>query len=208
MLAFLLELLLQLLVEALFQFVAELLLELGFEAIAHSVRRGRCANPVFAAVGLFIIGGLVGFVTCWVLPNPLNFGIGHFPRPERALTEFVRVLAHPWLQLAHPLFTLMLSISPLLYWRTAFGLFPISRGSVSSSRHLRPERLCAHLGLGGAEKAVIPAFLRLSGVARCSPSRWVWLARCALHAHNPWRRTSGFSGPGLALLAPAADPGR
>ena len=80
MLAFLLELLLQLLVEALFQFVAELLLELGFEAIAHSVRRGRCANPVFAAVGLFIIGGLVGFVTCWVLPNPLLRPVPHFPR--------------------------------------------------------------------------------------------------------------------------------
>src|SRR4030095_15918527 len=71
MLAFLLELLLQLLVEALFQFVAELLFELGFEAIAHSVRRGRSANPVFAAVGLFIIGGLVGFVTCWALSHPL-----------------------------------------------------------------------------------------------------------------------------------------
>lgn len=80
MLAFLLELLLQLLVEALCQFVAELLLEFGFEAIAHSVRRGRSAYPVFGAVGLFIIGGLVGFVTCWVLPNPLLRPVPYVPR--------------------------------------------------------------------------------------------------------------------------------
>lgn len=78
MLAFLLEIVLQLLVEVLVQFFAELLLELGFEAVAHSIRRGRLANPVLAAVGLLIIGAAAGFVSCWILPRPLFRPVPHF----------------------------------------------------------------------------------------------------------------------------------
>ncbi len=80
MLGFLLELLLQLFAEALFQFIAELLLELGFEAIADSLRRGRSANPVFAAIGLLIIGTAAGFISCWLLPTPLFRPVPHMPR--------------------------------------------------------------------------------------------------------------------------------
>ena len=79
MLGFLAELLLQLLFDALFQLLAEVLFELGFEAIAHSLRRGRSANPVLAAVGLLIIGAAAGFVTCWLLPDPLFRPVRHFP---------------------------------------------------------------------------------------------------------------------------------
>ena len=79
MLAFLLEILLQLLVEAFFQFLAEILLELGFEAIVHSIRRRRSANPPLAAVGLLIIGAAAGFLSCWVLPNPLLRHLPYFP---------------------------------------------------------------------------------------------------------------------------------
>src|SRR6266545_1966198 len=71
MLGFILELLLELLAEILLQLFAELLFELGFHSVAHSVRRGRTANPLLAAIGLFIIGALAGFVTCRILPHPL-----------------------------------------------------------------------------------------------------------------------------------------
>src|SRR6266508_501864 len=54
MLGFILELLLELLAEILLQLFAELLFELGFHSVAHSVRRGRTANPLLAAIGLFI----------------------------------------------------------------------------------------------------------------------------------------------------------
>ncbi|SRR6266849_3750292 len=79
MLALLLEILLQLLVEALLQFVAAIPLELGFEAIAHSIRHGRSANRPLAAVGLLIIGTAAGFISCWVLPSPLLRPLPRFP---------------------------------------------------------------------------------------------------------------------------------
>jgi len=64
MLGFILELLLELLAEILLQLFAESLFELGFQSLAHSVRRGRTANPLLAAIGLLIIGAVAGFVTC------------------------------------------------------------------------------------------------------------------------------------------------
>src|SRR5436309_15794480 len=79
MLGFPVELLLQLLFDALFQLLAEVLFELGFQAIAHSLRRGRSANPVLAAVGLLIIGAAAGVATCWLLPHPLFRPVRHFP---------------------------------------------------------------------------------------------------------------------------------
>lgn len=80
MLGFILELLLELLAEILLQLFAELLFELGFQSVAHSVRRGRTANPLLAAIGLFIIGALAGFVTCWILPHPLLRPVPLFPK--------------------------------------------------------------------------------------------------------------------------------
>jgi hypothetical protein len=71
MLGLLVELLLQLLVEAFLQLLAEVPFELGFEALAHSVRRGRFANPVLAGIGLVIIGAIAGSATCWLFPDPL-----------------------------------------------------------------------------------------------------------------------------------------
>jgi hypothetical protein len=71
MLGLVVELLLQLLGEAILQLLAEVLLELGFQGLAHSVRRGRLANPVLAGIGLVIIGAIVGFVTCWLFPGPV-----------------------------------------------------------------------------------------------------------------------------------------
>src|SRR6266849_3961780 len=53
MLGFILELLLELLAEILLQLFAELLFELGFQSVAHSVRRGRTANPLLRPVPLF-----------------------------------------------------------------------------------------------------------------------------------------------------------
>ena len=79
MLAFLLEILLGLLVEVLLQFLAQLFVELGFEAVAHSIRRGRSANPALAAIGLLIIGATGGVVSCWLLPGPLLQPLPHFP---------------------------------------------------------------------------------------------------------------------------------
>ncbi len=80
MLGFILELLLELLAEILLQLFAELLFELGFHSVAHSVRRGRTANPLLAAIGLFIIGALAGFVTCRILPHPLLRPVALFPK--------------------------------------------------------------------------------------------------------------------------------
>jgi len=80
MLGFILELLLELLAEILLQLFAELLFELGFQSLEHSVRRGRTANPLLAAIGLFIIGAVAGFVTCWILPHPLLRPVALFPK--------------------------------------------------------------------------------------------------------------------------------
>jgi hypothetical protein len=51
-------------VEVLLQFLAQLFVELGFEAVAHSIRRGRSANLALAAIGLLIIGATGGVVSC------------------------------------------------------------------------------------------------------------------------------------------------
>src|SRR5438094_10052894 len=80
MVEFLVELLLGVLGDALFQFGTELLLEFGWETIAHSLRRGRSANPILAGVGLLLIGAVVGLVTCWLLPHPLFQPVQYFPR--------------------------------------------------------------------------------------------------------------------------------
>ena len=87
-----------------------------------------------------------------------------------------------------------------------FGRFATSRGSVSFLRRLQLGVLCTYLDLGAAEQVVTQLYSRPFGAARCSPSRWVRLAQSALGARDARRRTSGCSGPGLALLAPAAEP--
>ena len=80
MLGLLVELLLQCLAETVLQFLAEVLFELGFQALAHSVRRGRLAKPVLAGIGLIIIGVIVGLATCWLLPGPLVQSAPRLPR--------------------------------------------------------------------------------------------------------------------------------
>jgi len=80
MLGFILELLIELLAQILLQLFAELLFEFGFQSLAHTVRRGRTAHPLLAAIGLFIIGAVAGFVTCWILPHPLLRPVPLFPK--------------------------------------------------------------------------------------------------------------------------------
>jgi len=89
-----------------------------------------------------------------------------------------------------------------------FARFPSSRSSASSSRRWPLERRCMCTGRGGGEEARTQVCLRHSGVEPSSHSRWVWLVQCAPHVLDTGRRTSGFSGPALALLAPAAEPRR
>jgi hypothetical protein len=86
MLAAILELLLQLLAEILLQLFTEVLFELGFASLAHSLRRGRSANPILAGIGLCIVGSAAGFITCWVFPKPLV-------RPARLLPGLSLVVA-------------------------------------------------------------------------------------------------------------------
>jgi hypothetical protein len=51
------------------QLVGELLLQGGWEAFAEPFRARKRAHPVLAAFGLIAVGGLLGLLTSFVLPN-------------------------------------------------------------------------------------------------------------------------------------------
>lgn len=54
--------------EILLQIVVEVLFELGFESIGESMRRRRRAHPVVALVGAVLFGGVAGLATSLLWP--------------------------------------------------------------------------------------------------------------------------------------------
>src|SRR5262249_12421533 len=51
------------------QVLGQVVVELGFESLAHSFRRGRAANPALAGVGIAMLGAATGLVASLLLPR-------------------------------------------------------------------------------------------------------------------------------------------
>lgn len=76
------EFLLQLVIEIIWQVLFELVTSLGWESLAHSMRRERESHPVLAGIGLLILGVLGGLITLLVFPSRLTT---HSPFPGVSL---------------------------------------------------------------------------------------------------------------------------
>ena len=63
--------LLELVFEALVQLVLDFLAEAGLESVRHATGRVRQAHPLVAAFGIVLLGGLIGAATVIVLPSRL-----------------------------------------------------------------------------------------------------------------------------------------
>lgn len=69
---FLIELLFEILVQILLQVGAEL----GLESVGNSFMGRRSANPWLSALGMVILGALLGFASSWVLPRRITPAFG------------------------------------------------------------------------------------------------------------------------------------
>ena len=67
----LIELIIEVAGDILFQVSAEVLAELGFECLENVVRPRREANPIYACLGLLFLGGLLGVAGGLVFPHRL-----------------------------------------------------------------------------------------------------------------------------------------
>ena len=61
--------LLELLLEALVQAVGEIIVELGWASLRHAVRSKRRPNPVLAVLGWAVIGGGCGAISALIFPH-------------------------------------------------------------------------------------------------------------------------------------------
>ena len=64
-----LEILLELLFELLIQVVGEFIITLGWESLGHALRSERKANPVLAMLGWAIIGSICGVISALIFPQ-------------------------------------------------------------------------------------------------------------------------------------------
>ena len=68
-----LELIIELLVEAVFdvflQVLCELALELGWESMTHALGKEKKANPLLAGLGIVVMGAGLGLIGGWVFPH-------------------------------------------------------------------------------------------------------------------------------------------
>ena len=71
MIASLIEILLSAIGEGLFQLVCELILDSGGRVLRSPDERPRRMHPIVAAVGLLLLGGLIGILMSLVFPQPL-----------------------------------------------------------------------------------------------------------------------------------------
>jgi hypothetical protein len=65
------EILVELVVELLFEVVGQVAIEFGWESIAHVFHGRRKANPVLAGVGILLLGGTLGLVASFLVPKRL-----------------------------------------------------------------------------------------------------------------------------------------
>jgi hypothetical protein len=61
--------------EVLLQLAVEVLMELGIESIKHSVKQRKEADPILAAIGYVLLGGLLGTISAHVLPWRITRGV-------------------------------------------------------------------------------------------------------------------------------------
>lgn len=66
-----LEILIELVFELLFQVVGEFIITLGWESLGHAIRSTRKANPALAILGWAIIGAICGAISAVLLPQRL-----------------------------------------------------------------------------------------------------------------------------------------
>lgn len=63
------EILFQFIAELILQIFAEALFELGFYSLAEAFNRRRKRNPILAAIGYLLWGGIVGAITLFIFPS-------------------------------------------------------------------------------------------------------------------------------------------
>jgi hypothetical protein len=68
--AFILEILIQLVGELLLQVVADMLVEWGIQGVAQAVKR-QLASPLFAAIGYILLGAVAGGISLLIFPRHL-----------------------------------------------------------------------------------------------------------------------------------------
>ena len=69
MLEIIIEIFLGFLIEFLYNIFVEVLLEFGFESFRHSFKRRKEANKTLSLIGYFLLGGLLGLISIWILPK-------------------------------------------------------------------------------------------------------------------------------------------